>query len=117
MSYVDGCFKPPGTDNNVMNHLPTVLIVEDDIHISKLIAVLLAEANYHAVTAGTARDALAKIQESEPDLVILDWMLPDMPGDQLCRVIKGRAAVTLLPVLMLTARTTLADRIAGLDAG
>ncbi len=100
-----------------MNHVPTVLVVEDDIHISKLIAVLLTEAHYLALTASTAKHALALIDEAEPDLVILDWMLPDMLGDQLCRVIKARAPATFLPVLMLTARSTVADRIAGLDAG
>jgi DNA-binding response OmpR family regulator len=100
-----------------MKRTPTVLVVEDDVHISKLIAVLLDEAEYDVLTAGTAKDALAQIEAAEPDLVILDWMLPDMPGDQLCRVIKDRSQAMFLPVLMLTARSTLADRIAGLDAG
>jgi DNA-binding response OmpR family regulator len=94
-----------------------VLVVEDDLHISKLIAVLMSEANYQALTAGTAKQALGLIAQSEPDLVILDWMLPDMLGDELCRVIKARSAAAFLPVLMLTARSTMADRIAGLDAG
>jgi two-component system NtrC family sensor kinase len=100
-----------------MNRTPTVLVVEDDIHISKLIAVLLGEAYYQARTANTAQHALELFAQLEPDLVILDWMLPDMPGDQLCRVIKERSQATFVPVLMLTARSTLADRIAGLDAG
>src|SRR6266511_3773463 len=108
---------PCRAGNKAMNHVPTVLVVEDDIHISKLIAVLLTEAHYLALTASTAKHALALIDEAEPDLVILDWMLPDMLGDQLCRVIKARAPATFLPVLMLTARSTVADRIAGLDAG
>src|SRR5581483_10751606 len=100
-----------------MNRTPTVLVVEDDIHISKLIAVLLGEAYYQARTANTAQRALELFAQLEPDLVILDWMLPDMPGDQLCRVIKERSQATFVPVLMLTARSTLADRVAGLDAG
>jgi DNA-binding response OmpR family regulator len=100
-----------------MNSIPTVLVVEDDIHISKLIAVLMSEANYRTLTAGTAKQALRLIAQSEPDLVILDWMLPDMLGDELCRVIKARSGAAFLPVLMLTARSTMADRIAGLDAG
>jgi DNA-binding response OmpR family regulator len=103
--------------NKAMNPIPTVLVVEDDIHISKLIAVLMSEANYRALTAGTAKHALGLIAQSEPDLVILDWMLPDMLGDELCRVIKARTAAAFLPVLMLTARSTMADRIAGFDAG
>jgi DNA-binding response OmpR family regulator len=100
-----------------MNHVPTVLIVEDDIHISKLIAMLTDEAGYRSIMVGTAAEALARIERDNPDLVILDWMLPDMPGDQVCRVIKQRSARVFLPVLMLTARAELADRVAGLNAG
>ncbi|MBK9712323.1 MAG: response regulator [Kouleothrix sp.] len=100
-----------------MAHIPVVLVVEDDVHISKLIAVLLEEAEYRPVRASTAVDAIASLDHDDPDLVILDWMLPDMPGDQVCREIKRRSANTFLPVLMLTARNELADRIAGLDAG
>jgi two-component system NtrC family sensor kinase len=100
-----------------MSHLPTVLIVEDDIHISKLIAVLLEEAGYQAIRAGSAADALDRVEHDRLDLVVLDWMLPDMPGDQVCRVIKQRSDGIFLPVLMLTARAELADRVAGLEAG
>jgi DNA-binding response OmpR family regulator len=100
-----------------MSRIPSVLVVEDDIHISRLIAVLLEEAGYQVTIAGTATYALARIEQNQPDLVVLDWMLPDIPGDQVCRVIKTRSANTFLPVLMLTARGELADRVAGLDAG
>ncbi len=94
-----------------------VLVVEDDYHISKLITVLLQDAEYETLVANTASRALALLETDQPDLVILDWMLPDMPGDRVCQAIKARTASVFLPVLMLTARATLADRIAGLDAG
>ena len=100
-----------------MTHTPVVLVIEDDPYISKLIGVLLEEAYYQALVAGNAAEGFALIEQHNPDLVILDWMLPDLPGDQVCRLIKARTAKTFLPVLMLTARGELADRIAGLDAG
>jgi DNA-binding response OmpR family regulator len=100
-----------------MSHTPIVLVIEDDLYISKLVAVLLEEADYQALIASSAAEAFGLIDQHKLDLVILDWMLPDLPGDQVCRLIKARAAKTFLPVLMLTARGELADRIAGLDAG
>jgi DNA-binding response OmpR family regulator len=100
-----------------MPHTPIILVIEDDPYISKLIGVLLEEAHYQMLVASTATEGFALIEQRNPDLVILDWMLPDLPGDQVCRLIKTRAAKTFLPVLMLTARGELADRVAGLDAG
>src|SRR5215212_7719389 len=100
-----------------MTHIPIILVIEDDPYISKLIGVLLEEAYYQALVASSAAEGFTLIEQHNPDLVILDWMLPDLPGDQVCRLIKARAAKTFLPVLMLTARGELADRIAGLDAG
>jgi DNA-binding response OmpR family regulator len=100
-----------------MTHTPIVLVIEDDPYISKLVAVLLEESGYPALTASSAAEAFDLIDGHTLDLVILDWMLPDLPGDQVCRLIKARSANTFLPVLMLTARGELADRVAGLDAG
>lgn len=100
-----------------MKRIPLVLVVEDDPSLASLIAELLEEAECTIHTTGTGAEALALVDTGMLDLVILDWMLPDMPGDQLCRTIKARGENTFLPVLMLTARSTLADRIAGLEAG
>jgi len=100
-----------------MTHIPIILVIEDDPYISKLIGVLLEEAYYQVLVASSAAEGFTLIEQHNPDLVILDWMLPDLPGDEVCRLIKARAAKTFLPVLMLTARGELADRIAGLDAG
>jgi|GEM_PF-1052568 len=100
-----------------MEHDSQVLIVEDDPNISRLIAELLKEANCTAQAVGTGAEALVQVDTGVFDLVILDWMLPDIAGDALCRRIKERHEDTFLPVLMLTARSELADRIAGLEAG
>ena len=94
-----------------------VLVVEDDFHIAKLISVLLRDAGYEVITVSTAKSAFAQLEKTAIDLVVLDWMLPDMPGDRICRQIKAITGDVFLPVLMLTARSTLAERIAGLEAG
>jgi signal transduction histidine kinase len=105
-----------------------ILVVEDDPFIAELILLILddpqysdqqieANAQYLAQHVETAADAFTALESSKFDLIILDWMLPDMEGDQICRAIKARYASVFLPVLMLTARNTLADRIAGLNAG
>lgn len=100
-----------------MTRTSTVLVVEDDPHISELIVFLLQDAGYRTVTANTAAKAHQLVEEINLDLVILDWMLPDTPGDKVCYAIKSRPGKSFLPILMLTARSGLADRVAGLDAG
>ncbi|HET9223775.1 MAG TPA: response regulator, partial [Roseiflexaceae bacterium] len=82
-----------------------------------LIGMLLEEAHYRVTTAGSGAAALAQVENGQPDLVILDWMLPDVQGVDLCRKLKARRGDTFLPILMLTARGEPADRVAGLDAG
>ncbi len=100
-----------------MNHVPVVLVVEDDPYVSRLIALLLEESDYEVRVVTTGAAALTVTAGGELDLVILDWMLPDTQGDQLCRTIKSGNTHTFLPILMLTARGELADRVAGLEAG
>jgi signal transduction histidine kinase len=100
-----------------VQHTPAILVVEDDKHIAAMIALLIEDAGYRAVLAHSASAAQAHLDAEAFDLVILDWMLPDLPGVQLCRTIKARGHNSFLPILMLTARADLADRITGLDAG
>ncbi|MFL5800633.1 MAG: sensor histidine kinase [Roseiflexaceae bacterium] len=100
-----------------MDHKPAILVVEDDPHISTLIAILLEDAGYVVVTADTGMAGLECVSAQALDLVVLDWILPDLQGVHLCRMIKARTSNTFLPILMLTARGETADRVAGLDAG
>lgn len=100
-----------------MRRICTVLVIEDDPHIADLIIFLLQNAGYQTVSATNAAQAHAIAEVQALDLVILDWMLPDVPGDRLCRELKSNIARSFLPILMLTARSGLADRVAGLDAG
>jgi DNA-binding response OmpR family regulator len=100
-------------------HDSLILVVEDDPYIGELVAHILEEAHYTVQVVMTGAEARNILQTATVDLVVLDWMLPDTEGVDLCRVIKERSHEqnTFLPVLMLTARSTLADRVAGLDAG
>lgn len=100
-----------------MNHIPSILVVEDDRNLSNLIAELLVEAGYKVYAVGTGAKARAQLDATVHDLVILDWMLPDIQGVLLCQTIKSLYQKTFLPVLMLTARSALADRVAGFEAG
>lgn len=94
-----------------------IMVVEDDPTIASLIELVLRGAGYQTLLATTAADALTLIETGDIDLVILDWMLPDTPGVQICTVLKGRSGRGFLPVLMLTARGEVSDRITALDAG
>jgi two-component system NtrC family sensor kinase len=108
--------SPPEQERPV-KHKPAILVVEDDPHISTLITILLEDAGYAVVTADTAMAGLERVNTQPLDLVVLDWILPDLQGVHLCRMLKNRTSSTFLPILMLTARGEMADRVAGLDAG
>lgn len=94
-----------------------VLIVEDDADIALLMERYLARAGYttEAVTAGDR--ALASVRRRLPDLVILDLMLPGFDGLDVCRLLRGDPATRDVPIIMVTARSVEADRIAGLEIG
>ena|SRR5215208_4206079 len=92
-----------------------ILVVEDEAHLAGLIAQVLGEEGYAAETAGDGRTALKQALAEEFDLLIVDWMLPDLDGLSLVR--RLRVAEVGVPVLMLTARDQVEDRVEGLDAG
>jgi DNA-binding response OmpR family regulator len=92
-----------------------ILIVEDEEHLADLVAEVLGREGYAAETAPDGRTALARALSEDFDLLVVDWMLPDLDG---VRVVKRlRAADVRVPVLMLTARAQIEDRVEGLDAG
>lgn len=92
-----------------------ILIVEDEAKLAGLIARVLREEGYAAKTARDGRSGLASAMTGDFDLLILDWMLPDLSGIQVVRGL--RTSETNIPVLMLTARAQIDDRVEGLDAG
>jgi len=92
-----------------------ILIVEDEEHLARLVAEVLGREGYAAEVVGDGRTALARALTEDFDLLVLDWMLPDLDGVQVVK--RLRAADVGVPVLMLTARSQIEDRVEGLDAG
>ena len=92
-----------------------ILIVEDEEHLATLVAEVLGREGYAAEAVGDGRTALARALVEPFDLMVLDWMLPDLDGVQVVK--RLRAADVGVPVLMLTARSQIEDRVEGLDAG
>ncbi len=92
----------------------TVLVVEDESSIASFVALYLKNAGYGVQTVGTGSEALETVESGRPALVVLDLMLPDIDGIEVCRRIRQRSDV---PVLMLTARDEDIDKIIGLEVG
>ncbi len=91
-----------------------VLVIEDDEGTCELLQAALAEADYEVVIAHDGEEGLAALRRESPDMVLLDWMLPKMSGEEVCR--RARE-FTHVPIIMLTARSAEVDRIAGLSVG
>src|SRR5436189_5485444 len=89
----------------------TVLVVEDESSIASFVALYLKNAGYKVRTVGTGEAALERLANERPDLVVLDLMLPDLDGIEVCRRIRKSSEV---PILMLTARDEDVDKISGL---
>ena len=97
--------------------LANVLLVEDEKSIVTLIKYNLEKEGFKVFCAETGEDALKIIKEKIPDLVILDWMLPDLPGVEVCRQIKKDKKLKNIPILILTAKGEPDDKIKGLEVG
>jgi two-component system phosphate regulon response regulator PhoB len=95
----------------------TILVVEDELQIQELVAVNLEHAGHRVRRAATASEAETSIREELPDVLILDWMLPDESGVSLTRRLRENERTRSLPILMLTARAMEQDKISGLEAG
>lgn len=91
------------------------MVVDDDAKITALLRRSLTYEGYQVVEAGEGHQALELAEETEPDLVILDVMLPGISGIEVCRRLREKG--NQLPVLMLTARDEITDRVQGLDSG
>jgi len=94
-----------------------ILLVEDDDHLTELIRYNLAKAGYVVHHCADGDDAVMIAEEETPDLIILDWMLPNVSGIELCRQFRRHPALKDTPIIMLTARAEEADRVRGLDTG
>jgi DNA-binding response OmpR family regulator len=94
-----------------------ILVVEDDPDIRSTLEQILGDAGYAVSAAGTAAEALRLVAVSTPDLVLLDLMLPDRPGGEVCRALRADPRTHAVPVIMVTARAGEEGRVAGLEQG
>jgi len=97
--------------------LPRVLVVDDEETILELIAYNLQKEGFQVETATDGREALEKAARHPPDLLVLDWMLPEVDGLEVCRLLRGDPKTMGLPVIMLTARGEEVDKVLGLELG
>ncbi len=94
-----------------------ILVVEDEQPIRDLIAFGLRRAGCDVALAEHSQSALASVGDRRPDLILIDWMLPDMSGLELVRQLRRDANTRDIPIMMLTARAEEADKVAGLESG
>lgn len=92
-----------------------ILVVEDEAKLAQFIELELKYEGYQVTVAPDGFAGLAAVRESQPDLVILDWMLPGISGPEICR--RLRSTGDKVPIILLTAKDEVSDRVAGLDAG
>ena len=97
--------------------MPLVLVVEDEAAIATMLRYNLEKQGYRVSEASDGQEALTRIQEQQPDIVLLDWMLPLMSGIEVCRQIRRKPATRDLPIIMVTARTEDHDAVRGLNTG
>jgi two-component system phosphate regulon response regulator PhoB len=96
---------------------PYVLVVEDEDALATLLDYNLVKEGFRADRAADGEEALLKISEEPPDLIVLDWMLPKVSGVEVCRQLRAGPETRRIPVLMLTARGEESDKVRGLDTG
>ena len=94
-----------------------ILIVDDDIDSLKLIGLMLQRQGYEVQAASAGSQALAKAEAERPDLIILDVMMPDMNGLEVCRRLRANPKTTKIPIIMFTAKTLIDDKVKGFEAG
>jgi two-component system phosphate regulon response regulator PhoB len=94
-----------------------ILVVDDEPDLRELLRVTLQQAGYRVDAAAAGREALDSLRRDPPDLVVLDLMLPDFSGTEICRRIRESPELSHLPVVMLTARSDEVDRVVGFEVG
>lgn len=94
-----------------------ILVIDDEPDLLELVRVNLHQSGYEVETAADGREALAALRRSRPDLVVLDLMLPDVSGTDLCRQLRADPGFSSLPIIMLTAKADEVDRVVGFELG
>jgi len=96
---------------------PLLLIIEDEADLVTLLQYNLGHAGFRTQFALNGADGLAAARAEQPDLILLDWMLPDITGVEICRKLRHHVTLQDIPIIMLTARDEEKDRVSGLNAG
>jgi two-component system, OmpR family, phosphate regulon response regulator PhoB len=96
---------------------PTILIVEDEADVALMLRYNLEAEGYRVLSAATGDEAVERMREGVPDLILLDWMLPGLSGIELCRRWRAREETARVPIIMITARGEEEERIRGLSTG
>src|SRR3979409_1523557 len=110
-------FRRPGSREGPERMNASILIVEDEEALTLLLRYNLETQGYEVETIARGDEADVRLREGNPDLVILDWMLPGLSGIELCRRLRARPDTRQLPIIMLTARGEERGRIRGLSTG
>ena len=100
-----------------MNAKPLILIIEDETDLITLLSYNLEKEGFAVISAEEGMSGFALAEKERPDLIILDWMLPDTTGIDVCRLLRRSNVMSKAPIIMLTARGEEHDRIKGLNAG
>lgn len=96
---------------------PKILVVDDEPDAVELVGFNLKAAGYDVATAADGEEALRKARALVPDLIVLDWMLPEVEGLEVCKLLRRDTATASIPILMLTAKAAEIDRVLGLEMG
>ena len=96
---------------------PLILIVDDNPTNVDILQARLAANNYEIITAADGQEGLAKAREAQPDLILLDIMMPKMDGLEVCRHLRADTSLPFMPIILVTAKADSKDVVAGLEAG
>jgi len=96
---------------------PNILLVEDDPSQREVLTYNLHAEGFKVICADNGEDALLLVEEEEPDLILLDWMMPNLSGIEVCRRLRSRLETRSIPIIMLSARSEEMDKVRGLEIG
>ena len=100
-----------------MTFKPLIFVAEDEVGQAEILRYNLEQEGFKVASANNGLSALEKIKEQQPDLLVLDWMLPEMSGIEVCRKLRANDETKRLPIIMLTARGEEDDRLRGFEVG
>ena len=106
-----------GVSSQIKEVIARVLVVDDEPDVLDLVTYNLGQAGFKTETAADGAEALRKARATSPDLIILDLMLPELDGLEVCKLLRGDPKTSAIPIIMLTARAGEMDRIIGLELG